>query len=264
MYHSQHFPPCFLTLLLPCILLSFALESKRCLPKDSSLLRKKLTVHNFNVQTETAEIKVQDALSNIPANIRLDEDVLKTSFDFVFRRRPQNVLIKTNIFVSAMRLQDVLQKRFQDVFKTFWKGLQDVLQPSKHLLVLKTSSTRLQRNNFTSSKTSWRRLEYVLQRLFEDVLKTSWKTKNCYAEDVLKTCLEDLLKILWRQTKFLLRISVYLSRDNKYKCVSNKPVFHKSISDNSKANPKCINSWWMVWCYEISLIQIRHWEKVRQ
>ena len=32
-------------------------------------------------------------------------------------------------------------------------------------------------------------------------------------EDVLKTSLEDLLKILWRQTKYLLGISVYLSRD---------------------------------------------------
>ena len=93
-------------------------------------------------------------------------------------------------------------------------GLQDVL---------KTSSIRLQLNNSTSSKTSWRgiaktswrRLEDVLQRRLEDVLKTfwrplprrledifktSWKTKKCYAEDVLKmswrhvlkTCLEDM------------------------------------------------------------------------
>ena len=30
-------------------------------------------------------------------------------------------------------------------------------------------------------------LEDVLQIRFEDVLKTSWKTKNYYAEDVLKT-----------------------------------------------------------------------------
>ena len=30
-------------------------------------------------------------------------------------------------------------------------------------------------------------LESVLQIRLEDVLKTSWKTKNCYAEDVLKT-----------------------------------------------------------------------------
>ena len=33
---------------------------------------------------------------------------------------------------------------------------------------------------------------------------------------------------------------------NKPKCVSNKSVFHKSISDNSKANPKCINYWFGV------------------
>ena len=57
--------------------------------------------------------------------------------------------------------------------------------------------------------------------------------KTCL-KDVLKTCLEDLLRTLWRQTKSLLGISV-----SKY--VSNKSIFHKSISDNSKANPKCIN-----------------------
>ena len=102
----------------------------------------------------------------------------------------------------------------------------------------------------------------------EDVFKTSWKTKNCYAEDVLKTCLEDVLKTcledvlktyledvlktcledvlktcledvlktLWRQAKYLLGISV----SNKSKCVSNKSIFNKSTFDNSKANPKCI------------------------
>ena len=109
----------------------------------------------------------------------------------------------------------------------------------------------------------------VLEDILQVVLTTSWKMKNCYTEDVfktssrhvlktswrhvlkmswrhvlktsLKTCLEDILKILWRQTKYLLGISVYLSGSNKSKCVSNKFVFHKSISDNSKANPKCIN-----------------------
>ena len=58
--------------------------------------------------------------------------------------------------------------------------------------VLKTSSIRLQRNNFSSSKTYWRYLE--------DVLKTSWKTRNCYGEDFFKTS--------WRQTKCLLWISI--------------------------------------------------------
>ena len=133
---------------------------------------------------------------------------------------------------------------------------------------------RLQRNNFTSSKTfgrhlgrrkivtlktswrrlegmSWRRLEDMSWRCLEDmswrhvlktswrhVLKTSWRhvLKTCL-EDVLKTCLEDVLKTLWRKAKYLLGISV----SNKSKCVSNKSIFYKSISDNSKANPKCIN-----------------------
>ena len=40
--------------------------------------------------------------------------------------------------------------------------------PQQTFVILKTPSARLQRNNFTS-------------------FKTSWKTKNCYAEDLLKT-----------------------------------------------------------------------------
>ena len=76
----------------------------------------------------------------------------------------------------------------------------------------------------------WRRLEDVLKACLEDVFKTC-------LEYVLKTYLEDVFKTLWRATKYLLGISV----TNKSKCVSNKSIFHKSISDNSKANPKCIN-----------------------
>ena len=100
------------------------------------------------------------------------------------------------------------------------------------------SSTRLQRNNFTSFKTSWRRLEDVLEdekllrwRRLEDVLKTCLEDvlKTCL-EDVLKTYLEDVFKTSWRQTKFLLLISV----SNKSKCVSNKSMFHKSVSDKCK------------------------------
>ena len=109
-------------------------------------------------------------------------------------------------------------------------------EPSKHLLVFKMSSTRLQRNNFSSSKTSWRRLantswrhlarrledvledkkllrwrrlEDVLKTCLEDVLKTCLEDvlKTCL-EDVLKTCLEDVLKTSWRQTKCLLGICI--------------------------------------------------------
>ena len=56
-------------------------------------------------------------------------------------------------------------------------------------------------------------------------------------EDVFKTFLEDVLKTLWRQTKCLLG----MSGSNKSKCVSNKSIIHKYISDKSKANPNCIN-----------------------
>ena len=76
----------------------------------------------YNILTMVPYVQVFSIL--IPANIRLDEDVLKTSF--VFRRRLQDVLIKTNMFALALRLQDILVKtsifvlamRLQDVFKT--------------------------------------------------------------------------------------------------------------------------------------------------
>ena len=69
---------------------------------------------------------------------------------------------------------------------------QDVLKTSSRHAV-KTSWRCFQRNNFSSSKTSSRRLKDALRDVFktssrrlQDVLKTSWKTKNCYVEDVSK------------------------------------------------------------------------------
>ena len=87
------------------------------------------------------------------------QDVFKTSWSrrtyspylYVFRRRLQDVLIKTNIFVLVIRLQDV--------FKTFSRRLQDVF---------KTSSRRL-------AKMSSRRFQDVLQKRLQDVFKTFWK-----------------------------------------------------------------------------------------
>ena len=78
----------------------------------------------------------------LPANICLDEDVFKTSWSrricwpqpYVFRRRLQDVLVKTNIFVLAIRLQDF--------FKTFSRRLQDVLQKGLQA-IFKTSSRRI-------------------------------------------------------------------------------------------------------------------------
>ena len=67
---------------------------------------------------------------------------------------------------------------------------------------------------------SWRRLQHVfsvtilrLPRRFEDVLKTSWKTKNCYAEDVLKTSWRhygDKQNTYWGYL-YLTNLNVYLT-----------------------------------------------------
>ena len=58
-------------------------------------------------------------------------------------------------------------------------------------------------------KTSWKRLQNIFcvtilrlprrfQDLSQDVFKTPWKTKNCYAEDVFKTSSRHVLKTSWR------------------------------------------------------------------
>ena len=77
-------------------------------------------------------------------------------------------------------------------------------------------------------------------QIFEDVSSLTIffsKMLQDILNDVLKTCLEDVFKMSWSQTKCLLGIFI----SNKSKCVSKKCIFHKSISDKSKANPKCIN-----------------------
>ena len=106
-----------------------------------------------------------------PANIRLDGNVLKTSFisssedvlktsssrqiyspnSYVFRRRLQDILIKTNIIVLVIRLQDVFKtsaRRLQNIFKTSSRHLQDFLKTSSRRLA-KISSRRFQ--NVSSS-----------------------------------------------------------------------------------------------------------------
>ena len=54
-----------------------------------------------------------------------------SSYSFVFRRRLQDVFIKTNIFALVIRLQDVFKtfsRRLQYVFKTSSRHLQDVFK----------------------------------------------------------------------------------------------------------------------------------------
>ena len=83
----------------------------------------------YSIITNKYDLYRENARIN-PANIFLDEDVLKRSFVFLFRRVNQDkyihfthtsledVLIQTNIFVLIMRLPEVFKKlsrRLQDV-----------------------------------------------------------------------------------------------------------------------------------------------------
>ena len=98
-----------------------------------------------------------------PANIRLDEDVFRLHLDKFVRlslTSSLDVLVKTNIFVLAIRLEDV--------FKTFSRCLQDVLQ---------------------------KRLEDIFKTSCQDVFKTSWKTSSRRFEDVFKTSSRRLAKM---------------------------------------------------------------------
>ena len=113
-----------------------------------------------------------------------NEDVLKTSWRRLSSSSSEDVLIKTNMFALALRLQktssrrlqDVLVKtnifvlaiRLQDVFKTFSRRLQDVFKTSCQD-VFKTFS---------------RRLQDVLQKRLQDIFKTSCK---------------DAFKMFWRR-----------------------------------------------------------------
>ena len=82
------------------------------------------------------------------------QDVFKTfwsrriysPWSYVFGRRLQDILIKTNIFVLVIRLQDILKTilgRLQDVLETSSKRLQDIFKTSCKD-VFKTSSRRFQ------------------------------------------------------------------------------------------------------------------------
>ena len=130
-----------------------------------------------------------------PANIRLDEDVFRRhlqetssrcldqdKYIHLSHRSSENVFVKTNISVLAIRLQDVyktssrrpqdvLQKCLQDIFKTSCKNvfkasarrLQDVLKTSSKRF--KASARRLQ----DVLKTSSRSLAKITSRRFQDV-----------------------------------------------------------------------------------------------
>ena len=62
---------------------------------------------------------------------------------------------------------------------------------------MKTSSKSLQRNNFSSSETSWRRFEVVMEmswRSLENILEDKKLLRWRYLQDVFKACLQEVFK----------------------------------------------------------------------
>ena len=109
----------------------------------------------------------------ISANICLYEDVFRLCLQKASSRCPdqdeyiyliQYVVVKTNIFVLVIGLQDVFKRSCKSVFKTSWKHVQDVFKrSSKHLQYV------LLRCFEFAFKTSSRRLAKMSSRYFEDV-----------------------------------------------------------------------------------------------
>ena len=123
-------------------------------------------------------------------NLERQENIVKLSSCFCFsteRNSYNSVIVKVLMDEHFFNNELVLISFNQ--YEHHW------LLPRKHLLLFKMSWRRLR-------DMSWRRLQNVfsvtifrLPKRLEDFLKTSWKTKNCYAEGVLKTCLQDVFKI---------------------------------------------------------------------
>ena len=101
------------------------------------------------------------------------KDFILRGFACVIIRPIRNYLFRVRKWIRCENCSRL--KNEHTTHQTF-VGLEDVS---------KTSLKRLQRNNFSSSKMSWIRLANTSWRRFEDqkcyaedVLKTSWKTRN--------------------------------------------------------------------------------------
>ena len=130
----------------------------------------------------------QKALKTFQANIRLDEDVLKTSWRRLSSLSSEDVLIKTNMSVLVfkassrrlgqdqyIRLGHTSSRRLQDVFKTSSRRLQDIWP-------------RCLQDVF---KTSCKNVFKISSRRPQDVFKTFWKR----LQDNFKTFSRRIIKL---------------------------------------------------------------------
>ena len=131
---------------------------------DKTILKPQQRFKSYlhKVYTEKVNKTALSSNDKNPENIRYDEDVLKRTLVFIFRRRldqddyiclthmsSENVFIKTNIFVLVIRLQDVFNtfsRRPQDISKTLSRHVQGIFKTSSRCFenVFKKSSSRLQ------------------------------------------------------------------------------------------------------------------------
>ena len=131
--------------------------------------------------------------------------------------------------VLKISLQDVLKMSwrclenvFEEVFKTFWRRLEDVL--ARRLEdVIKTPWL----------KTSWRCLEDIFTRRFEDVLKTSCRR------------LENVLKTSWRhmaKTNILTKTSWRRLEDVFWRRKAKANIFVLIKTSSEDEDERCLHN----------------------
>ena len=146
--------------------------------------------------------------SSIPANIRLDEDVFKTSWrrlsssssEDVFKRPSRRLDQDKYIRLTDTSSENVFKKSSRCLAKTSSRRLQDVFETSLRRLqdIFKTSSRRFE-NVF---KRSSRPLPEVLQRCLQDTFKTYYQVKLFLLtqfQGVFETYLKRFLDVLLRR-----------------------------------------------------------------
>ena len=108
---------------------------------------------------------------------------------------PREILDLSRQLNLMIRLEKVLKTSLLDVLRMSWRCLEDVYKTSWRLLKMFLQDVL---------KTFWGRLKDILARLLEDVLKTSWRhlgkmyVSAIRLEDVLKTSWKCLENVFWR------------------------------------------------------------------
>ena len=114
---------------------------------------------------------------------------------------------KSGFYVDKLKSPNKRRFSYEELTQQTFFGLQ---------YVLKTSSTRLQHNNFLSSKTSWRRLEDILQIRLENVFRAlcemSWRRLGRRKIVTLKASWRRLQDMSWRGLEDVLEINKMFTR----------------------------------------------------